>query len=67
MKPFPPKPLGRGFPTSRNERGMLKACSGHARGMLEAKDVAAEGSLAGDKKGYKYPLGGIWKKKRIFC
>ena len=40
---------------------------GHAQGMLSAKDLVAKGSPAGDKRGYKYPLGGIWKEKRICC
>ena len=37
---------------------------GHAQGTLGAAHLAGEGSLAGDKRGYKYPLGGIWKEKR---
>ena len=40
------------FPTSRNEKGTLTAAH-----------LAGKGSLAGDKRGYKYPLGGIWKEK----
>ena len=36
---------------------------GHAQGTPGAAHLAGEGSLAGDKRGYKYPLGGIWKEK----
>ena len=33
------------------------------KGTTGAAPLAGEGPLAGDKRGYKYPLGGIWKEK----
>ena len=37
--------------------------SGNGWGTVRAAHLAGQGPLAGDKRGYKYPLGGIWKER----
>ena len=46
------------------QRGTNGARTGHEQGRVGAAHLAGEGPLAGDKRGYKYPLGGIWKEKK---